>query len=107
MVEGLLEEALNHLQVGELAEAISTLRDVLSVDDNISSAHGMLGSALMGHAKFEEAIGHFRRVLEIDPEDAKAHGNLGLALMQSGSIGMCPIYYYSQSVSQSCIRDRP
>lgn len=52
---------------GKYAEAVSELRTVVAEDDNNSTAHRLLGLALLEQRKLDEAASQINRAAELEP----------------------------------------
>ena len=68
----------------EIAEDYS--RTALSLDDNISRAHNILGAALGMQGKFEEAEKECLRAIKLQPNLAEGYNNLGFVYAIQGKL---------------------
>jgi len=82
-------EAHNHyafflLAKGRFDEAISELRDALTLDPLSTRYISHLGQTYYFARRYNEAIGQYRQALELDPKDALVHEWLGDAYQRVG-----------------------
>ncbi|MBI3564452.1 MAG: tetratricopeptide repeat protein, partial [Elusimicrobia bacterium] len=76
--------ALGHDDLGEHAEAVKLLREVLSVKPEDRDARWQLATILEKMNKIEEAEPEFRRLIADKPDDAPALNYLGYSLADRG-----------------------
>ena len=76
--------ALGHDDLGERAEAVALLREVLAVKPEDRDARGQLATILEKMDKIGEAEPEFRKLLDGKPDDAPALNYLGYALADRG-----------------------
>jgi len=76
--------ALGHDDLGERAEAVALLRDVLALKPEDRDARWQLATILEKMDKIGEAETEFRALLESKPDDAPALNYLGYALADRG-----------------------
>ncbi len=81
-----MQSAVRHYQAGELQQAESVCRDILSVDTGSAAANHILGVVEHRQGRSEEGLVHIRRALETDPGVADAHNNLGNILKDMGRL---------------------
>jgi tetratricopeptide (TPR) repeat protein len=67
-----------------LDDAITSYRDALRLDPDLSQAHVNLGNALAELGRADDAVASYRAALAISPDIAEAHNNLGNALKGKG-----------------------
>src|SRR5579859_2561875 len=76
-----VEQAVRHQNDGQLAEAESLYREILSqIPDQPESLHG-LGGVLLQTGRVADAVDALRRAAALKPDDADAQYGLGMALM--------------------------
>jgi len=59
-------------------------RRALSLNDQNTTAHNNLGTALMAQKRYDEAAGHFEKAFAQSPENIHALNNLGAACLMTG-----------------------
>jgi protein O-GlcNAc transferase len=79
-VESLFAAALCHQSKGELDQAETIYRDIISLDSHHSAVHFNLGILLRILNRPEEAIASYQQSLSLDPTFPQAWNNLGNAL---------------------------
>jgi tetratricopeptide (TPR) repeat protein len=80
----LMQKAVAHHQVGQLAEAEQTYLKVLEGNAHHSDALRLLGSLYIQRNQFEQAVLYLEKAQAAKPQDAEAHNNLGVALYKLG-----------------------
>jgi tetratricopeptide (TPR) repeat protein len=75
----LVNEAVNHLQAGDLAAAELACRSVLAATSRHTSASTILGAVLMAQGRYAEAKSVFSDLLEKEPAEVPHWVNLGVA----------------------------
>lgn len=76
--------AIAYRDHGQIDQAASRFRKVLSVNPESPDAHNNLGMIAAQQGNLVEAEEHFRRAIEIRDEFAEAHNNLGIIYAQRG-----------------------
>jgi tetratricopeptide (TPR) repeat protein len=71
---------------GRLEDAVTELRQAISLDPSSAILHHNLALTLKEQKKVTEAIGEFRKAIELDPQLAYPHYNLGLLLEELGKL---------------------
>jgi len=77
--------------------SVTLFTHTVSVTQNNSVAHNILGNALQKQGRFDEAISHYAAALKIDPDFAEAHNNLGYALTRQKHYNVA-IYHYNEAL---------
>lgn len=72
------------LQLGEFAESIACLKDVVAARPDVADAHNNLGIACKADGDWEQAARSFQAALKINPEYVEALFNLGTVMQQRG-----------------------
>ncbi len=116
--EGHLEEALLHLQrsltmhpeqedipyihsyigdcqknLGLFDEAISTIRQGLTHDEERPDMHNIMGVCYYKLAQYDKAISHFHRAVELAPNSAIDYANLGVNYRKLGKTAEAARYF--------------
>ncbi len=73
-----LLRGLNHVALGHLELAESSLREAVRRDPTLASAHYYLGRLLYTWNRFDEAVEEFQVAIRLDPNWPRAYDNLGL-----------------------------
>lgn len=78
------ESAVEAHHAGDLDQAETTYRRILSLSPDDSEARHMLGIAELQTGRTNDALASFRAAIAANSVDARYHNNLGNALMQLG-----------------------
>jgi len=81
---GSFEAAVEAHHSGNLDQAETTYRRILSLRPDDSEARHMLGIAELQTGRIEDALASFRAAIAVNSMDSRYHNNLGNALMQLG-----------------------
>lgn len=71
-------------QLNQLDEAVDTLRKIIAVAPNQSSARSLLGIIHLRRGRTEEAYSDLTRAVALDPRNAEAHNYLGIVMNEKG-----------------------
>jgi predicted TPR repeat methyltransferase len=74
-----LSVAFQQHQAGNLAQAESLYRQVLTVDPQCANAWHLLALICQVQGRMTECVALYQRCLELQPDSAEAHNNLGVA----------------------------
>ncbi len=83
---GLLQNALQHLQTGQLQQAEQIYRRILALKPDNAEANHLLGVIACQVGQFEAGSQLIRRAIQVDPGYAQAHKTLGWALQGMGRL---------------------
>ena len=75
-----LQRLIGQLNNGQLAQAESTAKSLITKHANTFILHHVLALALDGQSKFAESVASYRNALKLEPNHADLHFNLGIAL---------------------------
>lgn len=78
--------ALIAYQNGRAGDAIELLRRAISVRENVTEYHVMLGNSYRKLKQLGEATAAYRRAIELAPDAAQTHNNLGTCLFDQGKV---------------------
>ncbi len=67
-----------------LGKATEAARKAVTLDDNISDTHGLIGIIFLARKEYEKAIAEAKRAIALNPNSADAYHLLGFALHFSG-----------------------
>ena len=81
-----LEQAQQHYQSGNLAEAEATYRRIVQQDPRQVEALFWLALLADQSGRTQDSINYYEQVLAIQPNSAEAHGNLGSVLLKLGKV---------------------
>jgi Flp pilus assembly protein TadD len=79
-----LDDAIGHMQRGELHAAVRTLESVLKLQHDHADAHCLLGQAYGRLGRHEDAEDCFALAMTFRPDHAEAHRQLGLRAFARG-----------------------
>ena len=82
-----------YLAMGNLVEAIRTLRSATYANQNYDKAHNNLGIALMQDGQNAEATREFERALQLNSKNTEALTNLGILSTNAGKPDQAVGYY--------------
>lgn len=85
--EQILQQAIQHHQSGDFADAIREYREYLKVRPEAVNALSNLGAALAHEGQYEEAIKNYEKALREAPAMSSVRLNLALAYYKTGRIG--------------------
>ena len=71
-------------QIGQLDQAVQAFKKIISLNQNLASAHYNMGNALKDQGKLEAAIEAYNNALAIKPDYEAAHNNLVITLKSQG-----------------------
>ncbi|MCG3147900.1 MAG: hypothetical protein PCFJNLEI_01341 [Verrucomicrobiae bacterium] len=71
-------------QLGQLDEAQTTLRQLITTAPNHSPARSLLGIIGLRHGRTEDAYNELTRAVAIDPRNSEAHNYLGIVMNEKG-----------------------
>jgi len=74
-------------QIGQLDQAISAFKRVISIKPNFAEAYNNMGNVLQEQGKLKEAIEAYNKALAIKPDFSDAYSNMGNALKKQGTLG--------------------
>lgn len=74
----LLHQGIELLQAGKIDQAITLLKESISIDSELAEANAQLGAAYLQKNEFELAKSFLRQAIKIDSDFADAIYNLGL-----------------------------
>ena len=80
------EEGKKQVMAGDLAQAIISFQEAITLQPDYIAAHNQLGNALQGLGRSEEAIATYQKILEINPNTAAAYCNIGSVWQIQGRI---------------------
>jgi predicted O-linked N-acetylglucosamine transferase (SPINDLY family) len=92
-VRALLQQGVQHLQTGGLAEAARQFERVLALQPHQPEALHFLGIVYMRSGHPDQAVARFRQALVHRPDWAELHSNLGLALMAQECCAEAAIHF--------------
>lgn len=84
-VSTLLKIANLYVQMGELREAETKLREAIHFDSQNAVAHNNLGTTLALAKRFADAKEEYRQALRLDPNYLQAYDSLGTILVEEGA----------------------
>ena len=79
-----IKQALDHLQAGHVASAISAAESAVKADPFEPRAHFVVASAMNAADRFYEAISSYERVVELAPDQFSALKNLAVLYERQG-----------------------
>ncbi len=85
--------AIQHHQVGRLAEAEPIYRHILARDPDRVDVCNNLGNLLLAKGNLAEAQACYERALAINPNYAQAYNNLGNLLLTNGDVENAIVHY--------------
>ena len=77
--------------------SVTLFTHTVTVTQNNSMAHNILGNALQKQGKLDKAISHYTAALKIDSDFAEAHNNLGYTLTRQKHYNVA-IYHYNEAL---------
>jgi O-antigen biosynthesis protein len=72
-----LKQAQEYWQSQQWQETIQTCAKALALDQQLASAHKLMGDALQKNNQAKEAIGYYHQAIAIEPDYAEVYANLG------------------------------
>jgi Flp pilus assembly protein TadD len=81
-----VQQGLDHLAVGEAAQAVQSFRSAIAHDPNCFDAHHGLIRALRDSGHLEQSIGAALALTALTPDDPLAHTALSISLQQGGHV---------------------
>lgn len=82
----MLQQAVQHHQLGRVPEAEKLYRQVITLSPNQPDAHNLLGVIAHQTGRLDYAVDLMRRAITLNPDDANFHFNLANALFAKGAL---------------------
>jgi len=82
----LYNSAIDLMKQNRFADAVTTWREAMALEDNDAKAHYNLGYALSETGDLAAAIREYRRSAELDPSKPPVFANLALACAENGDL---------------------
>jgi len=83
----LYSAAVDHLNQGNLSEAIDSLEKCLRANPHLAPAYELSGDILQSQGRIKESIGAFKQSISLAPDrSAATHNKLGIAFISSGKV---------------------
>lgn len=84
---------LAYMKLEQYDDAIETVNKVISLNDQLTVAHGILASSYAAKGMFQQAIEEFKIALSIDPDDPEIHNNIGLFYQERNQIDLALCHF--------------
>ena len=92
-----LEQAQQHWQAQQWQETIQACAKALALNQQLATAHKLMGDALQKTGRAKEAIGYYQEAIAIKPDYVEVYANLGTLYAQQQQWQQA-IKYYQQAL---------